>query len=116
MRIECFTKREWLKIAEAISKYCPSEPLLEKLVGQIHDKTNLFSNTHDFLIQNNFNPIFIPNRTAIEKCKDGKGLTKRLGDYETDEGKGIIHFKEYYQKYILKRYEIKEKIVAKWSL
>ena len=38
MRIECFTKREWLKIAESISKYCPSEPLLEKLVGQIHDK------------------------------------------------------------------------------
>lgn len=116
MRIECFTKREWKKIAEAISNYCPSEPLLEKLIEQINDKTNLFSNTHDFLIQNNFNPIFIPNRTAIEKCKDGKGLTKRLGDYETDEGKGIIQFKEDYQKYILKRYEIKEKIVAKWSV
>ena len=30
MRIECFTEREWLKISESISKYCPSEPLLEK--------------------------------------------------------------------------------------
>ena len=116
MRIECFTEREWLKISESISKYCPSEPLLEKLVGQIHEKTNLFSKTHDFLIKNKFNPIFIPNRTVIEKCENGYGLTRKMTDYETDEGSGIIQFKEDYQKYILKRYEIKEKIVAKESL
>ena len=116
MRIECFTKCEWLKIAEAISKYCPSEPLLEKLVGQIHDKTNLFSNTHDFLIKNNFNPIFFPERPQIEKCQDGKGLTKRLAMYEGKKGKGIIQFKRDYQEYILKRYEVTEKIVAIESL
>ena len=31
MRIECFTAREWYKIADTISRYCPSEPLVEKL-------------------------------------------------------------------------------------
>ena len=42
MRIECFTPREWYKIADTISAHCPSEPLVEKLVQQIYEKTDLF--------------------------------------------------------------------------
>ena len=47
MRIECFTPREWYKIADTISAHCPSEPLVEKLVQQIYEKTDLFTYTHD---------------------------------------------------------------------
>jgi len=78
MRIECFSRSEWLQIADIISAHCPSEPLVEKLVQQIHEKTDLFSYTHDWFIKNNFNPVFFPDRKTIESFKDGKGLTKRL--------------------------------------
>ena len=61
MNINCFTKCEWLKIAQTISDYCPSEPLIEKLVQEIKEKTDLFSYTHDWFIENNFNPIYPPH-------------------------------------------------------
>ena len=109
MRIECFTPREWYKIADTISRYCPSEPLVEKLVQQIHEKTDLFSYTHDWFIKNNFNPIYFPDRKTIEKCENGYGLTRRMTEYKSDEGKGIIQFKKDYQKYILNKYVITEK-------
>ena len=35
MRIECFTEREWIKIADIISAHCPSEPQIEKLISEI---------------------------------------------------------------------------------
>ena len=109
MRIECFTPREWYKIADTISRYCPSEPLVEKLVQQIHEKTDLFSYTHDWFIKNNFNTIYFPDRKTIEKCESGYGLTRRMTEYKSDEGKGIIQFKKDYQKYILNKYVITEK-------
>jgi len=86
MRIESFSKNEWLEIAEIISLYCPSEP------------------------RNNINPVFFPHRDIIEGLKKGKGLTKRLSCYSTFEGKGIVQFKKDYQKYILKKYEFKKKL------
>ena len=109
MRIECFSRSEWLQISDIISAYCPSEPIIEKFIEAIDDRTNLFSYTHEFFIKNNFNPIFFPDRTAIEKCKDGKGLLKRLTMYKSKDGKGVIQFKKDYQNYILKKYKITEK-------
>ena len=109
MNINCFTKSEWLKIAKTISDYCPSEPLVEKLVQEINEKTDLFSYTHDWFIENNFNPIYFPDRKTIEKCESGYGLTRRMTEYKSDEGKGIIQFKKDYQKYILNKYVITEK-------
>jgi len=104
MRIESFSKNEWLEIAEIISLYCPSEPI------EINDKTNLFKEVEEFLVKNNINPVFFPHRDIIEGLKKGKGLTKRLSCYSTLEGKGIVQFKKDYQKYILKKYEFKKKL------
>ena len=42
MRIECFSKSEWLQIADIISAHCPSEPIIEKFISVIDDRTNLF--------------------------------------------------------------------------
>ena len=94
MRIECFSKSEWLQIADIISAHCPSEPIIEKFIAVIDDRTNLFSYAHEFFIKNNFNPVFFPDRKTIESLKDGKG---------------IIQFKKDYQNYILKKYKITEK-------
>ena len=109
MRIECFSRSEWLQISDIISAYCPSEPIIEKFIEAIDDRTNLFSYTHEFFIKNNFNPIFFPDRPSIEKCKDGKGLMKRLAMYKSKDGKGVIQFKKDYQNYILKNYQINKK-------
>ncbi len=116
MRIENFSHLEWVEISEILSKHSLNEPVIRKLQGVIKSRTDLFNYTHDFLAKNKFNPIFFPERPLIEKCKDGKGLTKRLAMYEGEKGKGIIQFKRDYQEYILKRYEVTEKIVAKESL
>jgi len=110
MRIESFSKNEWLEIAEIISLYCPSEPIIERLIAEINDKTNLFKEVEEFLVKNNINPVFFPHRDIIEGLKKGKGLTKRLSCYSTFEGKGIVQFKKDYQKYILKKYEFKKKL------
>ena len=48
MRIECFTPREWYKIADTISRYCPCEPLVEKLWGQ---KVGYVLDNNGFLIE-----------------------------------------------------------------
>ena len=48
MRIECFSRSEWLQISDIISAYCPSEPIIEKFIEAIDDRTNLFSYTHEF--------------------------------------------------------------------
>ena len=109
MRIECFSKSEWLQIADIISAHCPSEPIIEKFIAVIDDRTNLFSYAHDFFIKNNFNPVFFPDRKSIESRKDGKGLTKRLSEYSSKNGKGMKQFKIDYQNYILKKYQITEK-------
>ena len=109
MKVENFSKEEWLKIAHIISEYCPKTELIEKVLVTIEDRTNLFSYTHDFFIRNKFNPIFFPDRPAIEKCKYGKGLMRRLAMYKTVNGKGVYQFKKDYQRYILKTYEIKTK-------
>ena len=109
MIIEGFSPREWFKIADTISRHCPSEALLEKLVQQIYQKTDLCTYTHDWLIKNNFNPIYLPDRKIIEKCESGYGLTRKMTDYKSDEGKGIIQFKKDYQKYILKNYFVRRK-------
>jgi len=109
MRIESFTQSEWLKISDIISNHCPNEPIIERLISAIDDKTNLFSYTHEFFIKNNFNPIFFPNRPTIEKCKDGKGLMKRLAMYSTANGKGVLQFKKDYQEYIEKNYTFRRK-------
>ena len=109
MRIESFSKSEWLEIAEIISLYCPSEPIIERLITEINDKTNLFKELEEFLVKNNINPVFFPHRDIIEGLKNGKGLTKRLSCYSTSKGKGIVQFKKDYQEYILKRYEFKKK-------
>lgn len=110
MRIECFSRSEWLQIADIISAHCPSEPIIEKFIAVIDDRTNLFSYAHEFFLKNNFNPVFFPDRKTIESLKDGKGLTKRLSEYSSKNGKGIIQFKKDYQKYILNKYVITEKI------
>jgi len=109
MRIENFSRQEWLNIADILSEHCPCEPLIERLVKKINDKTNLFSYTHDFFIKNKFNPIFFPDRPSIEKCKDGKGLMKRLAMYRTYKGKGVYQFKKDYQNFILKKDIIQDK-------
>ena len=109
MRIECFSRSEWLQIADIISAHCPSEPIIEKFISVIDDRTNLLSYTHDFFIKNKLNPVFFPDRKTIELLKDGKGLTKRLSEYSSKNGKGIIQFKKDYQKYILNKYVITEK-------
>ena len=109
MRIECFSRSEWLQIADIISAHCPSEPIIEKFIAVIDDRTNLFSYAHDFFIKNNFNPVFFPDRKTIESCKDGKGLTKRLSVYSSNNGKGMKQFKKDYENYILKKYQITEK-------
>ena len=53
MRIECFSKSEWLQIADIISAHCPSEPIIEKFISVIDDRTNLFSYAHEFFLKNN---------------------------------------------------------------
>ena len=109
MRIECFTRSEWLQIADIISAHCPSEPIIEKFISVIDDRTNLFSYAHEFFLKNNINPVFFPDRKTIEQLKNGKGLTKRLSEYSSVNGKGIIQFKKEYQEYILREYSIKSK-------
>jgi hypothetical protein len=109
VRIDTITQQEWLKIADTISMYCPSEPLTERLISIINTKTDLFLYTHDFFVKNKFNPIFFPDRPSIEKCKDGKGLMKRLAMYRTKNGNGVYQFKKDYQNYILNKYQITEK-------
>ena len=109
MIIEGFSSKEWITISDIISEYCPDDPLLNKLIKQIDDKTNLFKELEEFLIQNKFNPIFVPERSEIENLSGGCGLLKRCSFYKTDEGKGIIQFKKDYQKYILNKYVIKRK-------
>jgi len=109
MKIEIFKETEWLEIADVISLHCPSEPIIEKLISEINNKTNLFSITHEFFIKNNINPVFFAHRNTIEKLKGGKGLTKRLSTYSSSTGKGIVAFKKDYQKYILNKYVIIEK-------
>ena len=94
MRIECFTRSEWLQIADIISAHCPSEPIIEKFISVIDDRTNLFSYAHEFFLKNNINPVFFPDRKTIEQLKNGKGLTKRLSEYSSVNGKGIIQFKK----------------------
>ena len=42
MIIEGFSSKEWIAISDIISEYCPDDPLLNKLIKQIDDKTNLF--------------------------------------------------------------------------
>ena len=51
MRIECFSRSEWLQIADIVSAYCPSEPIIEKFIAVIDDRTNLFSYAHEFFIK-----------------------------------------------------------------
>ena len=109
MRIECFSRTEWLQISDIISAHCPSEPIIEKFIAVIDDRTNLFSYAHEFFIKNNINPVFFPHRNTIEKLKGGKGLTKRLSTYSSSTGKGIISFKKDYQIYIFNKYVITEK-------
>tara|TARA_R100001163_G_C4971946_1_gene131509 strand:+ start:247 stop:585 length:339 start_codon:yes stop_codon:yes gene_type:complete len=109
MRIENFSEFEWVEISEILSKHSFDEPVIKKLLAVIKSRTDLFNLTHDFLTKNKFNPIFFPDRPSIEKCKDGKGLTKRFTMYEGKKGKGIIQFKKDYQEYILERYKITEK-------
>ena len=109
MLIEGFSSKEWLAISDLITEHCPDNPLLNKLIEQIEDKTNLFKELEEFLILNKFNPIFFPSRHEIEKISGGHGLLKRCGFYKTSEGTGLIQFKKDYQKYILKKYEIKKK-------
>jgi len=109
MRIECFSRSEWLQIADIISAHCPSEPIIEKFIAVIDDRTNLLSYAHEFFIKNNLNPIYFPDRKTIESLKDGKGLTKRLSEYSSKNGKGIFQFKKDYQNYILNKYVITEK-------
>tara|TARA_R100000687_G_C6422639_1_gene151753 strand:+ start:97 stop:441 length:345 start_codon:yes stop_codon:yes gene_type:complete len=107
MLIEGFSSKEWLAISDLISEYCPDNPLLNKLIEQIEDKTNLFKELEEFLIKNNLNPIFMPTRPQIEEFVGGQGLLKRCSCYKTDEGTGVIQFRKDYQKYILKKYVIK---------
>ena len=109
MKIEIFKESEWLEIADIISLHCPSEPIIEKLISEINNKTNLFSITHEFFIKNNINPVFFPHRNTIEKSKGGKGLTKRLSTYSSSTGKGMVAFKKDYQIYIFNKYVITEK-------
>ncbi len=109
MRIESFKESEWLEIVDIISAHCPSEPIIEKLILEINNRTNLFAITHEFFLKNNLNPVFFPHRKTIEALKDGHGLTKRLSLYSSLEGKGMVQFKKDYQKYILKHYSIKRK-------
>ena len=109
MLIEGFSSKEWLAISDLITEHCPDNPLLNKLIEQIEDKTNLFKELEEFLILNKFNLIFFPSRHEIEKISGGHGLLKRCGFYKTSEGTGLIQFKKDYQKYILKKYEIKKK-------
>ena len=109
MRIDNFSQYEWIEISNILSKHSLDEPVIKKLLGTIKSRTDIFQLTHDFLLKNNFNPIFFPERPLMEQCKDGKGLTKRLAMYEGKKGKGIIQFKRDYQAYILKTYKIQEK-------
>ena len=109
MRIESFKESEWVEIVDIISAHCPSEPIIEKLILEINNRTNLFAITHEFFLKNNSNPVFFPHRKTIEALKDGHGLTKRLSTYSSVEGKGMVQFKKDYQKYILDKYQIIEK-------
>ena len=104
MIIEGFTSKEWKAISDIISEYCHDDPLLSKLIKQIDDKTNLFKELEEFLIQNKFNPIFVPERSEIENLSGGCGLLKRCSFYKTDKGFGYKLFKKDYQMYILKKY------------
>ena len=109
MIIEGFSSKEWIDISDIISEYCPDNPLLNKLIKQIDDKTNLFKEFEEFLIQHGFNPVFVPERSEIENLSGGCGLLKRCSFYKTDKGKGVIQFKKDYQKYILNKNLIKRK-------
>ena len=110
MIIEGFSSKEWTAISDIISEYCPDDPLLNKLIKQIDDKTNLFKELEEFLIQHKFNPIFVPERSEIENLSGGCGLLKRCSFYKTDKGVGYKLFKKDYQKYVMNRYVIKRKI------
>ena len=109
MIIEGFSSKEWIAISDIISEYCPDNPLLSKLIKQIDDKTNLFKELEEFLIQHKFNPIFVPERSEIEKISGGCGLLKRCSFYKTNEGVGYKLFKKDYQMYILKKYITRRK-------
>ena len=63
----------------------------------------------NFLLKTILIQFFFPDRPTIEKCKDGKGLMKRLAMYSTVNGKGVIQFKKDYQEYILKNYSVRRK-------
>ena len=101
MIIEGFSSKEWIDISDIISEYCPDNELLNKLIKQIDDKTNLFKEFEEFLIQHGFNPVFVPERSEIENLSGGCGLLKRCSFYKTDKGKGVIQFKKDYQKYVM---------------
>ena len=109
MIIEGFSSKEWLSISNFISDYCPDDPLLSRFIQQVEDKTNLFKEFEEFLIQHEFNPVFVPERSEIENLSGGCGLLKRCSFYKTDKGKGVIQFKKDYQKYILKNYSVRRK-------
>ena len=51
MIIEGFSSKEWIDISDMISEYCPDNELLNKLIKQIDDKTNLFKEFEEFLIK-----------------------------------------------------------------
>ena len=77
MRIECFTPKEWYKIADTISRYCPSEPLVEKLVQQIYEKTDLFTYTHDWFIKNR-HIINLNNKASAHRKPVKEALLKAV--------------------------------------
>ena len=109
MRIESFKESEWIEIVDIITEHCPCEPVIEKLILEINNKTNLFAITHEFFLKNNLNPVFFPHRKTIEALKNGHGLTKRLSLYSSVKGKGMVQFKKDYQEYILNEYQIVKK-------
>ena len=109
MIIEGFSSKEWIAISDIISEYCPDNPLLSKLIKQIDDKTNLFKEFEEFLIQHGFNPVFVPERSEIENLSGGHGLLKRCSFYKNDKGVGYKLFKRDYQMYILKKYVTRKK-------
>ena len=109
MIIEGFSSKEWIDISDMISEYCPDDPLLNKLIKLIDDKTNLFKEFEEFLSQHGFNPVFVPERSEIENLSGGCGLLKRCSFYKTDKGVGYKLFKKDYQMYILKNYITRRK-------
>ena len=80
---------------------------------QIEGKSSLkvWSKNDDLVIDETMKPndvVFIPKGTNHHII----GLTKRLSEYSSKNGKGIIQFKKDYQNYILNKYVVKEKEVA----